>query len=138
MHKVITQWKGNMASESKLPDGTIEIDLPEDQGGDGNGMRPKALMLASLAGCSGLDVASLIKKMRLKVDDFRIETDAELTDETAAVYHSVTIRYVFSGKELEKEKLEKAVNLSVEKYCGVMKMFEKFAEVKIEIIFNEN
>lgn len=137
MHKVITQWKGNMAFESKLPDGTIKIDLPEDQGGDGNGMRPKALMLSSLAGCSGLDVASLIKKMRLEVDDFRIETDAELTDETAAVYHTVCIRYIFSGKELDEDKLRKIVNLSVEKYCGVMKMFEKFADVKIEIVFHK-
>ncbi|HLW62257.1 MAG TPA: OsmC family protein [Flavobacterium sp.] len=137
MHKVVTEWKGNMAFESNLPDGIIKIDVPESQGGNGSGMRPKALMLSSLAGCSGLDVASLMKKMRLKVDDFRIETEGLLTDDDAAVYHSVTIRYVFSGKELEKEKLEKAVNLSVEKYCGVMKMFEKFAEVKIETAFHK-
>ncbi len=138
MHKVVTQWKGNMAFESTLPDGIIKIDVPEDKGGNGNGMRPKALMLSSLAGCSGLDIASLIKKMRLEVEDFKIETDAELTDETAATYHTVYIRYIFTGKELNEDKLTKIVNLSVEKYCGVMKMFEKFAEVKIEIIFNKD
>ncbi len=138
MHKVVTKWMGNMAFESTLPDGKIKIDVPVEQGGDGNGMRPKALMLSSLAGCSGLDVASLIKKMRLKVDDFSIETDAELTDEDAAIYHTVYIRYIFSGKELEEEKLQKIVNLSVEKYCGVMKMFEKFAEIKIEVVFHKN
>lgn len=136
MHKVVTQWKGNMAFESTLPDGVIKIDVPEDKGGDGNGMRPKALMLTSLAGCSGLDVASLIKKMRLEVDDFRIETDGDLTEEDPQTYHTVTVRYIFSGKNLNEEKLTKAVNLSVEKYCGVMKMFESFAKMVIDIQFD--
>src|SRR5690554_5247811 len=124
-----------MAFESTLLDGIIKIDVPEDKGDNGNGMRPKALMLSSLAGCSGLDIASLIKKMRLEVEDFKIETDDELTDETAATYHTIYILYIFTGKELSEDKLTKIVILSVEKYCGVMKMFEKFAEVKIEIIF---
>lgn len=136
MHKVVTQWKGNMAFESTLSDGIIRIDVPESSGGDGKGMRPKALMLTSLAGCSGLDVASLIKKMRLEVEDFRIETDGELTEEDPQTYHSVAIRYVFTGKNLSEEKLNKAVHLSVEKYCGVMKMFESFAKINVEIEFN--
>lgn len=136
MHKVITHWKGNMAFESHLPDGIIKIDVAKEQGGDDLGMRPKALMLSSLAGCSGLDVASLMKKMRLTVDDFCIETEGSLTDEVAAQYHTVVVKYIFTGTKLDEEKLTKIVNLSVEKYCGVLKMFESFADIKTEIIFN--
>jgi len=135
MHKVITHWKGNMAFESILPDGKIAIDIPESQGGNGEGMRPKALMLSALAGCSGLDVASLIKKMRLQVNDFRIETLGDLSDTEPQVYHTVSMIYIFEGKKLDKEKLSKAVNLSVEKYCGVLKMFESFADITIKIQF---
>lgn len=137
MHKVVTEWKGNMAFESKLPDGKIKIDLPEDKGGNGNGMRPKALMLASLAGCSGLDVASLMKKMRLKVADFKIETEGFLTDTEPQVYDKVTVTYHFYGSNLNEEKLNRAVELSVEKYCGVMHMFRSFADVKIETVFHK-
>ncbi len=73
-HLITTTWKGNMQFESTNPGGSLIIDAAEELGGTNNGLRPKALMLSALAGCSGLDVASLIKKMRLEVTDFNIET----------------------------------------------------------------
>ncbi|MCR9228487.1 MAG: OsmC family protein [Flavobacteriaceae bacterium] len=134
---VTTKWLGEMAFESNNPSGhTVRIDAGEDSGGSGAGLRPKALMLSSLAGCSGLDVASLIKKMKLEVDDFKIETIANLTDEHPKYYDSVVIEYHFTGANLNEDKLKKAVDLSVDKYCGVMEMFRKFAELEIKIIYH--
>lgn len=134
---ITTKWLGEMAFESNNPSGlNLKIDADPDSGGKGEGLRPKALMLSALAGCSGLDVASLIKKMKLEVDDFSIETIANLTDEHPKYYDSVTIEYHFHGADLKEGKLKKAVDLSVEKYCGVMEMFRKFAKLEIKTIFH--
>ncbi|MEM7484371.1 MAG: OsmC family protein [Bacteroidota bacterium] len=134
---ITTKWLGEMAFESNNPSGhSLKIDASPEDGGKGDGFRPKALMLSSLAGCSGLDVASLIKKMKLEVDEFRIETIANLTDEHPKYYDTVTIEYHFHGSNLNEEKLQKAVDLSVEKYCGVMEMFRRFAELEIKTVFH--
>ena len=134
---ITTKWLGNMTFESNNPSGqNLKIDIAKEDGGDGNGFRPKALMLSGLAGCSGLDVASLIKKMKLEVDAFTIETIANLTDEHPKFYDKVLIEYHFHGKNLEEKKLQRAVDLSVEKYCGVMEMFRQFATLEIKTIFH--
>jgi len=136
---ISTKWKGGMAFESNNPSGlSFTIDASPDDGGQGAGYRPKALMLSSLAGCSGLDVASLIKKMKLDVTDFHIETIANLTDEHPRYYDTVVLEYHFHGSNLKEGKLQRAVDLSVEKYCGVMEMFRQFATLEIKTIFHNN
>ena len=138
INHITTKWVGNMAFESNNPSGhDLRIDAGPPDGGESSGYRPKALMLSGLAGCSGLDVASLIKKMKLQVDDFQIETRANLTDEHPRYYDRVKMEYHFYGSKLDKKKLQRAVDLSVEKYCGVMEMFRRFAELEIETIFHE-
>ena len=135
---VTTTWKENMQFESDNPSGiSLTIDAGEESGGEGKGYRPKALMLSSLAGCSGLDVVSLLKKMHAEVAEFRIDITAELTDEHPKFYNKVKVDYHFSDSELQPKKIQKAVNLSVTKYCGVMEMFRQFAEVEIEIFLHE-
>jgi putative redox protein len=94
-------------------------------------------MLSALAGCSGLDVASLIKKMKLKVADFKIEIDANLTEEHPKFYDQVIMEFHFFGTELNESKLQRAVDLSIEKYCGVMEMFRQFSELKVETYFHK-
>lgn len=136
-HKITTTWKGNMQFESTNPGGSLKIDVAENAGGSNDGLRPKALMLSALAGCSGLDVASLIKKMRLEVVNFNIETEGFLTDTEPQVYDKITVTYHFYGENLNEEKLNRAVELSVEKYCGVMYMFRSFADVKIDVVFHK-
>lgn len=133
---IVTAWKENMAFESENPGGKFIIDASPEDGGEGSGFRPKALMLSSLAGCSGLDVASMMKKMRLTVDDLVITVSAELTDEHPRYYNKVQVDYHFTGASLDEAKLQKAVDLSVEKYCGVMEMFRRFAEVTVSVRFN--
>jgi len=136
MAKIELTWKDNMLFESKHEDGTLQIDAPMD-GSESRGMRPKALMLTALAGCSGLDIVSLLKKMRAEVDDFKIVTTAELTEEHPKVYKNVVVTYKFFGSNFKKDKIEKSVNLSVERYCGVMEMFRKFTDVTVNIEYIE-
>ncbi|MCE2613494.1 OsmC family protein [Flavobacteriaceae bacterium D16] len=134
---ITTKWLGKMAFESNNPSGmNMTIDAGPEDGGEGKGFKPKALMLSGLAGCSGLDVAMLIGKMKLKVKDFTIEVIANLTDEHPKYYDRVTLEYHFYGDNLEEKKLQRAVDLSVEKYCGVMEMFRRFADVKIKTVFH--
>lgn len=135
---VVTTWKKNMRFHTTNPAGEFHIDAGPEDGGDGDGLRPKALMLSSLAGCSGLDVAMMIKKMKLSVDDFNIDIKAQLTDSHPRYYHKVVMEFHFYGPELNEKKLQRAVDLSVESYCGVMAMFEKFADVKVEVIFHHS
>ena len=131
---VTTEWKGNMVFESDNPSNQkIAIDSAEEFGGTNSGLRPKALMLSALAGCSGLDVVSLLKKMKVSLDDFKIVTTGELTDEHPKYYHTVKVDYHFYGKDLNEKKINKAVNLSIERYCGVYEMFKHFAKMNTEI-----
>ena len=136
---VTTVWTQKEQFESDNPSGhkLTMFSAADEENKDTIGFGPKALMLSSLAGCSGLDVVSLLKKMRAEVTDFKIEITAELTDEHPKFYNKVKVDYHFSDSELNPEKIQKAVNLSVTKYCGVMEMFRQFAEVEIEIIFHE-
>lgn len=135
---VTTVWQENMKFKSDNPSGfEFFIDAGEESGGKSKGMRPKALMLSSLAGCSGLDVVSLLKKMRAEAAEFKIIVTAELTDEHPKFYNNVKVDYLFTGNDLNEEKINKAVKLSVEKYCGVMEMFRQFATVKTEIFLHK-
>jgi putative redox protein len=131
---VTTVWTEKSQFTSDNPSGHefTMFDKSQDNGTVA-GFAPKALMLSSLAGCSGLDVVSLLEKMRAEVADFKIEVTAELTDEHPKFYNKVKVDYHFTDSNLQPEKIQKAVNLSVTKYCGVMEMFRQFADVEIEI-----
>jgi len=134
-NKVVTTWKSGMLFEATNPGGNLMIN--DGQNPDEEAYRPKALMLASLAGCSGLDIASLVKKMRVEVTNFNIDVEGELTEEHPKYYHKVTMVYNFYGENINKEKIQKIVDLSITKYCGVMAMFEKFATVNVEIKYHK-
>jgi len=126
-----------MVFESDNPSGeTLFMDAP-DEGIENKGLRPKALMLSSLAGCSGLDVVSLLKKMRAEVNDFKMVVHGELTEEHPRYYHKVVIEYHFYGSDLQEDKINKAVKLSVDQYCGVMEMFRQFAKVTTEVYLHK-
>jgi len=133
-NKVTTEWIGGMQFESDNPSGKTVIMDTDVEGTDVRfGLSPKAMMLSSLAGCSGLDIVSVLEKM--KVTDYKLKMviDGELTDEHPKYYHTVIVDYHFSGKDLNAKKIKKAVDLSVDKYCGVMEMFRQFAEIKTNI-----
>ena len=110
----------------------IRIDSSGDEGT--TGVRPKALILSSLAGCTAIDVVDILKKMRVEYSDFRIDVTGELTEELPKIYHTVHLTYFIKLENADdKSKMEKAVNLSQEKYCGVTAMVKKFADLKVKI-----
>lgn len=125
-----TKWKGNMAFEWTVNGHKVMIDAREDVGGENKGPRPKTFMLASLGGCTGMDVISILKKMKVSenLKDFSVEVEGELTTEHPKYFKSMHVQYIFTAKdgvELPTEKLKKAVNLSEERYCGVSVVYRK-------------
>lgn len=137
-HKVSTVWKENMIFESDNPNGYhFNLGQTENHNDPNKPLGPKAVMLSSLAACSGLDVVSIAEKMKAPFNSFKIEVEGELTNEHPKTYHTVTVNYYFYGTALDEKKLTKATNLSIEKYCGVMEMFRQFAKVKTALHFHE-
>ncbi len=130
---IITNWKGKMQFDAMLTDNVLTMDAAPAVGGENKGPRPKELMLASLAGCTGMDVISILQKMRVEVEHFNIELEADLTEEHPKHYTKMHIIYQFKGKDLEMEKLKKAVDLSQDRYCGVSAAYKKAMELTYEI-----
>ena len=118
--EVSVKWLINMAFEANVNNHKILLDADESVGGENLGPRPKPLTLAGLGGCTGMDVVALLKKMKVNVDSFEVRIHADLTEEHPRIYHTIHIYYVFKGEDLPMDKLEKAVSLSQEKYCGVI------------------
>ncbi len=133
-NKVNVAWTGDMAFEAEVNDFKIVLDADEKVGGKNSGPRPKALSLVSLGGCTGMDVVSILAKMRVKPEFFNVSVDGELTEEHPKYYNKIHVTYTFKGKDLPLAKLEKAVNLSQDRYCGVNAMLSKAAEITHEIV----
>lgn len=124
---------GGMAFETQIGEHTVVVDADPQFGGEEKGPLPKPLLLNSLAGCTGMDVVSLLKKMRVEFSDLSINIDANLTDEHPKYYNKIHLTYAIKAKEEDRAKVEKAVNYSQERYCGVSFMLAKAAEVTYEI-----
>lgn len=136
LHKVETKYLDGMAFESDVNGHKVMMDAFKEFGGEDRGSSPKKLLLASLAGCTGMDVVSLLRKMRVEYSGYTMEVEANLTDEHPKIYDTITIKYIFSGvKEEDYAKVEKAVSLSKERYCGVSAMLAKAADIKFEIMY---
>ena len=133
IHSVKTSWKGNMKFDSNVNGHSVLMDAVPDVGGEDLGPRPKQLLLSALAGCTGMDVISILNKMRVEPDALTIDITADVTDEHPKQYSAMHIVYNFKGKGLDPEKLKKAVDLSQERYCGVSAMFRKAMELSFEI-----
>lgn len=132
-HQVKVNWLENMAFKADMDGHEIILDAAEKAGGENRGPRPKPLMLTSLAGCTGMDVVSILKKMKVEVDDFNIIVEGDVSDEHPKQYTKMHVIYEFKGKDLPMKKLEKAVSLSDEKYCGVSALYKKAIELTHEV-----
>lgn len=128
-----TVWNGNMQFDALVGDHHVIMDAAPEVGGSNEGPRPKALMLASLAGCTGMDVISILKKMRVEPESFAMRIEAEMTEEHPKHYSAIHIIYEFKGSDLDEEKLRKAIDLSQERYCGVSAVYRKAMPVTYEI-----
>jgi len=133
-HKISNTWKEKMAFEAEVNGFKITIDADEAVGGENRGPRPKALTLVSLAGCTSMDVISILRKMRVEPEYFNVEVEGELTEEHPKYYHKIHVKYFFRGKDLPEAKIKKAVSLSEDRYCGVSELLRKGAEITSEIV----
>lgn len=108
---------------------TVSSDGAEKIGGNGKGMRPMELLIASLGSCSAIDVIQFLKKMRQPLDHLEMEIEAERDpDNVPSLFTKVHIHYLLWG-ELDEKKVERAVKMSVDKYCSVARILEKTAEI---------
>ena len=127
------KWNKKMSFTTEVSGHKMTIDANESVGGEDSGPRPKPLMLVALGGCTGMDVVSILKKMRVELDYFNVKIEADITEEHPKHYTKFHIIYQFKGKDLPMDKLEKAVSLSEERYCGVSVVYKKSGEVTSEI-----
>lgn len=134
---VSTKWIDGMAFEVNINGHKFTIDAVEEVGGKNRGPQPKPFMLAALGGCTAMDIVSILSKMRVEVTDFEVLVDGKLTDEHPKHYQSMHIQYVFTGSNLPMDKLQKAVELSQDRYCGVSASYKKAMEITYEIIVKE-
>lgn len=137
MSTVNVNWTGDMGFDAEVNGFNIKLDAVEAVGGKNGGPRPKPLILVALGGCTGMDVVSILKKMRVEPEYFNVEVSGEMTEEHPKYYHKLHLKYVFRGKDLPMAKLEKAVNLSQDRYCGVSEMLGKAAEITHEIVVED-
>jgi len=129
--KTSTYWKHDQVFESRQKDNSILID-----GNTNEGISPKALLLSGLAGCTGIDVTEALKKMRVSFSDLSIEAEAEQTDEHPRVFKDIYITYSVRTDAANEDKVLKAINLSLEKYCGVSAMLKKNSAIypKLQLV----
>lgn len=136
-HAITSVWKGKNAFETDLDGHKIVVDTAIENGGDDAGPRPKKLLLVAAADCSGLDVVNLLRKMRIEVSDFRIHVESNARDDDPKYYTDMKVVYEFTGKNLPSAKLQHIVELSYDKYCGVIALFKLAIPVTYEIKLNE-
>ncbi|MEO7445567.1 MAG: OsmC family protein [Ferruginibacter sp.] len=135
-NKIFTTWQPPMQFNASIDTHTLVMDAGAADGGLDAGAGPKKLMLASLAGCTGIDIVLILQKMKVTFSAFRIDVTGTLTDTHPRTYEAVHISYSIHLPEVDKDKMEKAVTLSMDKYCGVSAMFSKFATLTHSITFS--
>jgi len=131
-------WKGGMAFTGSSDSGyLIPLDAKKKAGGQDMGFQPLQLFAIGLVGCTGMDVISILKKKRQEVTEFEVSAQIELAEEHPKVFTKILIGYKVTGKNLDREAVERAVELSETRYCPAQAMLEKAAEINHKIIIEE-
>ena len=107
----------------------VPMDGPEGLTGSEAGVRPIELFLIGLGGCTGMDVISILQKKRLALDNFEIEIDAERADDHPRVFTKIHLKYVIYGEGIKPKDVERAIELSEEKYCSAQAMLRSTVEI---------
>ncbi len=133
----IKRLNDNFHMEAKNEDGnSIQMDSAPDIGGEGKGMRPMQLLLAAVGGCSAIDVILILKKQKQIIEDFEVEIEGEREKiEDYSLFRDICLHFKFKG-QVDKDKAERAVKLSVDKYCSVSKTLEPTAKISFKVSVN--
>ncbi len=130
---VDVKWLDGMAFEAEVDGHRIALDASPETGSRNSGPRPKPLMMVALAGCTGMDVISILKKMKVEPQSFIVRVEGESAEEHPKQYTSMHLIYEFRGEGLQVDKLQRAIELSQEKYCGVSATLKKALDITYEI-----
>lgn len=129
---VQVEWSAPMQFVGRSPKGGVAI-MASGRTPAAGGPSPMETVLMALAGCSGVDVVGILEKMRVPLQRLRIDVDAERADDHPRVFRKIRVRYAASGDGLTPEQLQRAVSLSIEKYCSVAAMLRQSAELFTEV-----
>lgn len=135
-HEIEVQWMGKMQFNALVNGHTIVMDGQEKVGGEDNGPIPKPFILTALAGCTGMDVAAILRKANKNPDDFDMNVIGEISKKPPIEYIAIHVIYNFKGIEENEEAALNAVTDSQEKYCGVSSMLKKALPVTWEVNYN--
>jgi putative redox protein len=125
-------WQGGMQFEGTADSGhTLVLDAAPEVGGANNGFRPMELMALSLAGCTAMDVISILRKKRQEVSSFEVKVDASRAGEHPHVFTAMAVTYVLRGKGIDPAAVERAIKLSEEKYCPAQAMLRQAAPITL-------
>ncbi|MDP8267491.1 MAG: OsmC family protein [Candidatus Tenebribacter davisii] len=129
-------FQDKMAFDVELNEHHFTIDANEGVSGADRGPRPKGLVLSALGGCTGMDVVSILRKMKVTEYGLTIDVSGELTEEHPKIYHTITVKFSFTGDKLSHNNIRKAVELSETRYCGVSEMLRKSSQIITLIYVN--
>jgi putative redox protein len=120
------KWNNRMSFTGVANSGfPISMDTDESVGGNNSAARPLELIALGLAGCTAMDVLSILQKKRQEVTSFEVKVDAARASEHPKVFTSAVIRYVITGKNIDEAALARAIELSAVKYCPAQTMLAK-------------
>lgn len=134
MREITVNWnsESSMSLEATAPSGhTVQLNAPPEHGGDGQGFSPKTLLLVALGGCTGMDVLSILRKMRQDVTSYHLEIKGWEHEEHPKKFDRIIVEHVITGRNLSPELVDKAIKLSHEKYCGVSASLAGAVEIEM-------
>ncbi|USK35028.1 OsmC family protein [Bacillus sp. F19] len=113
------KWNGKMSFSGTAPSGhEVKMDAAEDFGGENTGARPTELLLNAVAGCTGIDIISILQKMRLNPSSFHMDVNGTRAEDHPKLFTAIHIHYALEG-DLPEDKVVRAIQLSKDKYCSV-------------------
>ncbi len=125
--------KSKMQFQATLPSGhTVTMDASPEVGGEDQGPRPMEILLSAVGGCSGIDIVSILEKMRLKVDTFAMEVSGDRAEDHPRRFTQVHIHYRLTG-DLPEDKVRRAIDLSRDIYCSVSQSLNAQVTTSFEI-----
>ncbi len=134
---ITTKWLSDLAFEAEVDGHKVYMDSSMEHGGKNTGPRPKPLMMVALAGCTAMDVASILKKMKVDFEDFSVDVEGDISEDHPKRFEGMKLIYRLKGKNIKLSSVEKAVDLSVTRYCGVSANYSKAFPITHEIIIEE-
>ncbi|RPI30081.1 MAG: OsmC family peroxiredoxin [Chloroflexota bacterium] len=124
-------WKGRLSFEGVSDSGfTLPLGSDPSVGGDNDGFRPMELMAIGLAGCTAMDVISILQKKQQEVTGFEVRAHIQRSHEHPKVFTHVIIEYIFEGNHIDPEAVERAIELSENKYCPAQAMMAKAVTIE--------